>query len=88
MWPSNVYFAYTALNRAGLKEEAARIAGKYIDTARSVFDATGSLWEKYDAAKGAVSVTTEYETPAMLGWTAGVYLWLSDRLNVHCDGGN
>jgi alpha,alpha-trehalase len=88
MWPSNVYFTYTALNRTGLKEAAARIAGKYIDTARSVFDATGSLWEKYDAAKGAVSVTTEYETPAMLGWTAGVYLWLSDRLNGHCGGVN
>ncbi|MBP5780766.1 MAG: alpha,alpha-trehalase, partial [Clostridia bacterium] len=56
--------------------DAKRIADKYLGTASSLFASTGSLWEKYDAAKGAVSVTSEYETPAMLGWTAGVFLWL------------
>ena len=38
------------------------------------FEKTGLLWEKYDALKGSVSVTREYDTPAMMGWTAGVYL--------------
>jgi alpha,alpha-trehalase len=80
MWPSNVYFAYTALENAGLKSDAERVAAKYLHTVRNVFDATGSLWEKYDAANETVSVTTEYETPAMLGWTAGVYVWLSSRI--------
>ena len=76
MWPSNVYFAYTALKKLSLDSDAKRIADKYLGTASSLFASTGSLWEKYDAAKGAVSVTSEYETPAMLGWTAGVFLWL------------
>lgn len=78
MWPSNVYFAYTALTALGLHEDAARIARKYMDTVDAIFEETGSLWEKYDAAVGAVSVTGEYETPAMLGWTAGVYLYLRE----------
>ena len=77
MWPSNVYFACTGLLRAGLTEDAERIGDKYVSTLRSVFEKTGSLWEKYDASTCAVSVTTEYETPAMMGWTAGVYLWLT-----------
>jgi alpha,alpha-trehalase len=77
MWPSNVYFACTGLDRAGLSEDADRVADKYVSTLRAVFEKTGSLWEKYDASACAVSVTSEYETPEMLGWTAGVYLWLA-----------
>lgn len=80
MWPSNVYFAFTAMEKLGLHEDAFRIARKYIDTVDAVFEKTGSLWEKYDANLGVISVTGEYETPAMLGWTAGVYLYLSEKL--------
>lgn len=82
MWPSNVYFGVTALENAGLGEDAKRIAGKYVQTVRRVFDETGSLWEKYDAKNGGVSVTSEYETPRMLGWTAGVYMWILGKFNV------
>jgi neutral trehalase len=38
------------------------------------------LWEKYDTLTGAVSVAKEYESPEMLGWTAGVYLACLDVL--------
>lgn len=79
MWPSNVYFAAIALDRLGLRDDAHRIAGKYTDTVERVFDAQGDLYEKYDARDGSVSVTSEYETPAMLGWTAGVYAFLKDN---------
>ena len=33
-----------------------------------------------DAKSGIVSVTQEYETPEMMGWTAGVYRFLEDDL--------
>ncbi|MCQ2429250.1 MAG: alpha,alpha-trehalase [Clostridia bacterium] len=79
MWPSNVCFACAGLESLGMHEDAARIAGKYLDMADALFEKTGSLWEKYDAAVGAVSVTGEYETPAMMGWTAGVYLVLQEK---------
>jgi alpha,alpha-trehalase len=44
-----------------------------------VFEVKGDLYEKYDARDGSVSVTSEYETPSMLGWTAGVYAFLKDN---------
>ena len=79
MWPSNVYFAYVALHRLGLDADARRIGEKYIHVVDAVYRAKGDLFEKYDARDGSVSVTSEYETPAMLGWTAGVYVFLKDN---------
>ena len=37
------------------------------------FEKTGVIWEKYDGRDGSVAVTSEYQTPEMLGWSAGVY---------------
>ena len=80
MWPSNVYFAYNALKNVGLDEDAERIARKYMQTVERCFETSGALWEKYDAVSGTVSVTKEYETPEMMGWTAGVYRYLEEKL--------
>ena len=85
MWPSNVYMACTALSALGLEEDAARVARKYVDAVDELFEKTGSLWEKYDARDGAKSVTGEYETPAMMGWTAGMYLYLGGRYGLLSD---
>lgn len=79
MWPSNVYFAYVGLKQIGLAEDAERIADKYMHTVERCFEQTGTLWEKYDAKNGIVSVTKEYETPEMMGWTAGVYRFLEEQ---------
>lgn len=76
MWPSNVYFAYEGLRNIGMTEDADRIAKKYLQTVEHCFAQTGALWEKYDASTGKISVTSEYETPEMMGWTAGVYQYL------------
>ena len=73
MWPTNAYFAYEALKNAGLQEKAVYVRDKYISTVEKVFEETGELWEKYDAQNGVVSITPEYETPDMMGWTAGIY---------------
>lgn len=82
MWPSNIYFTVTGLRRIGLEEDARRIATKYVETVERCFEQSGTLWEKYDASKGIVPETNDYETPAMMGWTAGVYQimteWLGD----------
>jgi len=80
VWPSNTYFAVYALQQLGLNEDARRIAQKYVGLVDRVFEKTGRIWEKYDGVKGDVSVTMEYATPHMLGWSAGVYLWLLEQL--------
>ena len=78
MWPSNVYFAVEGLKALGLFEHAKRVADKYTVTLESVYAETGKLWEKYDAVSGKVAFTPEYETPPMMGWTAGVYKHLKN----------
>lgn len=80
MWPSNVWAAFVALKRLGLDKDAKRVAKKYIDSVDETFEKTGTLWEKYDAENGYLG-TPEREGKAskMLGWTGGVYKFLSNR---------
>lgn len=73
MWPNFMYFTYDGFKKLGWLDLAKEIKRKYVSTVEKVFDETGHLWEKYDALTGKVSVTPEYETPRMIGWTAGVY---------------
>jgi alpha,alpha-trehalase len=73
MWPSNVYFALLALKATHLKEEERLVRNKFVSLVDKIFAESGQLWEKYDASKGTVSLTREYVTPPMMGWTAGVY---------------
>ena len=66
------------IDRYGYAEDARRIAGKFRRTVEKTFADTGLLWEKYDVRTGGVSVSKEYATPSMLGWTAGVYVACGD----------
>ena len=68
------YIVVHGLLRYGYREDALRIAEKYKSLVERVFEATGNLWEKYDVTTGEVSNNREYKTPAMMGWTAGVYV--------------
>ena len=70
------YIAVAAAEKLGLKETAQRLAEKYVSAMDGIFEKTGRLWEKYNAETGDMSVTSEYGTPEMLGWTAGVYMAL------------
>ncbi len=79
MWPAATTLAYMGLKEIGLHEEARRIAKKYVDVARNVFEETGRLWEKYDASNGKIGVSNEYETMPMIGWTAGAYRYFVEE---------
>ena len=73
-WPCLQYIAIVGLNKYGYKKEALRIAKNYVSLVEKVFAETGNLWEKYNMAEGNINVTNEYEMPAMMGWSAGVYI--------------
>ena len=73
-WPCLQYVAIVALDKYGYKDEALRIARNYTAMVEKVFDETGNLWEKYNMIEGNTNVVNEYEMPAMMGWSAGVYL--------------
>lgn len=80
MWPAATCLIYMGLKRIGLFEAAKRVAEKYVSTVEKIFEKTGRLWEKYDAVTGEVAVTCEYETPPMMGWTAGVYRYFVEEI--------
>ena len=77
-WPPLQAIVVCGLRDYGFSDDAWRIAEKYCQTVERVFAETGNLWEKYDVTTGKVSVSKEYKSPAMLGWTAGVYLFCRD----------
>ncbi len=80
MWPAATYLAYQGLKNIGLNSDAKRIAKKYNDVVYDVFEKTGRIWEKYDAATGGIAVTSEYKTPEMMGWSAAVYRCFAEAL--------
>ncbi len=79
-WACLQYMTLCGLLRYGYREDALRIARKYVEVVDRNFETTGCLWEKYDTLSGTVSVTKEYESPQMMGWSAGVYLYCSQLI--------
>lgn len=74
-WPPVVYLALRGLGEYGFTDDSQRLARKYVDMVRDVFAKTGNLWEKYNVIDGSVAEGLEYQTPPMLGWSAGAYLY-------------
>ena len=75
-WASVQYIAYRGLARYGYLSEARRVAAKYLSVVCNEFARTGDLWEKYNVSSASKPNLEEegWISPAMMGWTAGVYL--------------
>lgn len=74
-WPPLFYIVINGLNNYGFADDARRIAEKYVNVVVRNFETTGDLWEKYNVVDGSIRVNNEYEMPAMMGWTAGVFVF-------------
>ncbi len=73
-WACLQYITVIGLDKYGYREEARRIANKYVALVDKVFAETGNLWEKYNVVEGNINVSNEYKMPPMMGWSAGTYL--------------
>lgn len=80
IWAPLQFVVYTALKNYGYNESAERIAKKYMKLVEDSFLKTGNLWEKYNGVTGEV-MSQEYNAPAMMGWSAGVYLYFNSEIN-------
>jgi alpha,alpha-trehalase len=74
MWAPLVLMAVEGLDRYGFKEDAARIAGKFLNTLSAEFERTGQLFEKYNALTGSSEMAEDivfgYDTNEPgFGWT-------------------
>ncbi len=79
-WAALQLVACEGLESCGHKDDAHRIAQKYVSLVEKCFEETGHLWEKYNVLVGSSNAVSEYGTPAMIGWSAGVYLSLKAKL--------
>jgi alpha,alpha-trehalase len=79
-WAPLQFVAFKGARKLGLEQEAKRIAEKYVCATNALFEKTGQLWEKYNAQTGEIDAISEYGTPAMLGWSAGVFVEFSAYL--------
>lgn len=84
-WASFNCLAVMGLDRYGYKDEAKRIAYKYVRSITDIYNRTGNLWEKFNAVKGNLDVHNEYEMSAFMGWTAGAFLYMADYLGIYCN---
>jgi len=80
-WANLQYLAVKGLRNYGYEEDAGRIAYKFVRNVTANFQKTNNLWEKYNITDGTIKVNNEYEMPTMMGWTAGVFVYLSDYLS-------
>lgn len=75
-WACQQYLAVVGFQNYGMTEIALRLARKYTELVEKCFDETENLWEKYNVVEGNVNICQEGtgKMPAMMGWSAGVYL--------------
>lgn len=81
-WACVHYIVAMGLSRWGFRKDSRRIMEKFLTLTERNFEKTGNLWEKYDVSTGNVSMAKEYQTPPMMGWTAGVYLAFQKLLDA------
>lgn len=80
-WPPLQYFAIAGLSRCGLKNDAERVATKYIELAKKVFSEHGALFEKYNMRDGNadIKVSLGYHDNASEN---GTFLWTAATLRL------
>lgn len=79
-WAPLQYIVVQGLVNYGYIAEARRIAENYTSLVEDIFKKNGNIWEKYNVKEGSINVVDEYDMPAMMGWSAGVYLYLKKLL--------
>ncbi|WP_238478867.1 alpha,alpha-trehalase [Natranaeroarchaeum sulfidigenes] len=82
-WAPLHWFAVLGLERSGHDELAREIATRWVDHARTVYERTGRMVEKYDVtADGRLGGGGEYELQDGFGWTNGVTIAFQERYGL------
>jgi alpha,alpha-trehalase len=94
-WAPTNWIAVQGLAKYGFKEDAVRIATKFMKTVETNYTTDGTIREKYNVVSGSanVKVAAGYKTNVIgFGWTNGVYLkmraMLAENATATATGGN
>lgn len=75
-WPHQQWIVIRGLMNYGFKDDAERIAKKYLDLNKKILISTGKLWEKYNVVKCSVGNPDRYPTQSGFAWTNAVFVRL------------
>jgi alpha,alpha-trehalase len=78
-WPHQQWIVVRGLMNYGFNKDAIRIAKKFLDLNKKMFNETGKLWEKYNVVKSAISKNERYPTQVGFGWTNAVFIRLLNK---------
>jgi alpha,alpha-trehalase len=78
-WPQQHWIVIKGLMNYGFKEDAWRLAKKYLDTNNKMFRKTGKMWEKMNVERGDASFSERYPTQSGFSWTNAVFIRLIDK---------
>lgn len=80
-WAPLHWIAVAGLQRYGFKEEARRIALKWVELVNAVFEDTGCNYEKYDVVAGQRATADRYPDQPGFGWTNAIFVKFVEFLN-------
>lgn len=83
-WPPMQYFAFAGLHRCGRKDDARRIARKYVDLAGRILAEHGTLFEKYNMAEGSADIHVIHGYHENVH-EKGTFLWTAATLKLALD---
>jgi alpha,alpha-trehalase len=78
-WPHQQWIVVRGLMNYNFRSDAERIAKKFLDLNKKVFDKTGKLWEKYNVVECDIGKSERYKTQWGFAWTNAVFIRLLDK---------
>lgn len=79
-WAPLHYFVIEGLEKYGYRDEAKRLARKWLETNLTWFEKHGEFQEKYNVVNPKTKpVEGVYPSQQGFGWTNGIFVYLSDR---------
>jgi alpha,alpha-trehalase len=83
-WPHQQFIVIQGLLNYGYREDAKRLAVKWLDMNKRIYEETGKFWERYHVVKG--NVVTEdsdrYVLQSGFGWTNAVFVRLCHEFEL------
>lgn len=80
-WPNQQWIVIKGLLNYGFRKDAERIADKWLEINRKVYEKTGAFWEKYNVVTMDRGKDGRYPTQKGFGWTDGIFIKLLDEFN-------
>jgi alpha,alpha-trehalase len=83
-WPHQQYIVIKGLLNYGFKDDAERIAKKWLNMNTQMFEETGKFWEKYNVVNCDIGVfnSDRYLLQSGFGWTNAIFVRLISEFNL------